>query len=87
VRGKLVESAQAKGFSPAVYPAERGAGRAVAPTDGLALVQPQSVERGARSRADHAWAMVADGRLANREEEPINIGLSTVTLPVSNARH
>jgi subtilisin family serine protease len=87
VRGKLVESAQAKGFSPAVYPAERGAGRAVAPADGLALVPSRLVEHGALSRADHAWAMVADGRLSNREEEPINIGLGTVTLPVSNARH
>lgn len=37
VRGKLMGGAQNKGFSPAVYPAERGAGRVAAPQDGLAV--------------------------------------------------
>ena len=52
VRGKLVGSAQAKGFSPAVYPAERGAGRVSAPQDGLAMAAARSAERGAPVRDD-----------------------------------
>ncbi len=37
VRGRLLESAQAGTFSPAVYPGERGAGCAAAPLDGTAV--------------------------------------------------
>ena len=69
VRGKLVGSAQAKGFSPAVYPSERGAGRAFAPQDGLASLlrdRPRSRPR----RGDAAWAgrprRPADARISSR---------------------
>jgi subtilisin family serine protease len=37
VRSKLLGGAQSKGFSPSVYPAERGAGRVMAPQDGSAV--------------------------------------------------
>ncbi len=77
VRGKLVGSAQAKGFSPAVYPAERGAGRVSAPQDGLAI-SSRSAERGARSpwpRGDLAWAAEGPRRMAGSDFEPISIDI------------
>ena len=37
VRGKLLQGAEDMGFSPAVFPAERGAGLAKAPQDGIAV--------------------------------------------------
>jgi subtilisin family serine protease len=79
VRGKLVESAQARGFSPAVYPAERGAGRAAAPADGLALLSPRSMEGSARARGNHALMMDAQERLPNLTHEPISIDFRKVT--------
>jgi len=45
VRGKLLEGAQSNGFSPAVYPGERGAGCAMAPQDGTSVAARKAVVR------------------------------------------
>jgi subtilisin family serine protease len=70
VRGKLLEGAQSKGFSSSVYPAERGAGRAMAPQDGLAVSSRNPAFRAPRSTppyvnelaisADRARQLAAD---------------------------
>ena len=49
VRGKLLGGAQSRGFSPSVYPAERGAGRVMAPQDGLAVSSRAAAFRAPRS--------------------------------------
>jgi subtilisin family serine protease len=87
VRTKLLESAESKGFSSAVYPAERGAGRAMAPQDGLALVPSRPVEHAARPRGRPAWAVDARGRLPNPADEPINIDFGRARRPILGTRH
>jgi len=76
VRGKLVGSAQAKGFSPAVYPAERGAGCASAPQDGRAITTPKPGECGIRG--DRAWAADAPRPVPVADFEPISIEFGKV---------
>jgi len=55
VRGRLLGSAQARFFSPSVYPAERGAGCAAAPRDGLAVDPARAGDSGARPAPEVAW--------------------------------
>jgi subtilisin family serine protease len=62
VRGKLLAGAQANGFSPAVYPAERGAGRVMAPRDSQAVAPQRSALRGRGDRAE-AVRLVLGGAL------------------------
>jgi subtilisin family serine protease len=45
VRRKLIECAQGKGFSAVDYPADRGAGCAFAPQDGLAVTEARAADR------------------------------------------
>jgi subtilisin family serine protease len=77
VRGNLLGSAQAKCFSPAVYPSERGAGLVLAPQDGFAL---GSRKRGAVAGGENgaqsspAWALDA-GRSLVGAFEPISVNL------------
>ncbi len=72
VRGKLLANADSNGFSPAVYPGERGAGRVAAPRDGVAIApsrfaSPPRAEP--LSPAEFALAKAAVGA----EFEPISI--------------
>lgn len=79
VRGKLLGSAKGAGFSGAVHPAERGAGRAVAPQDGLALSYRRRSLRSPEGRGYGEGlpveAEAAARRLvADSAVEPISVG-------------
>jgi subtilisin family serine protease len=79
VRGKLLGGAQSKGFSPIVYPAERGAGRVMAPQDGLAVAGRGLAGRPRRGERPYFGdlALSAEGarrRAAGAAMEPISVG-------------
>jgi subtilisin family serine protease len=85
VRGKLLGSAVTKGFSPAVYPAERGAGRVFAPLDGLALAASHSARIGGLARDDMGWA-AGRGPIGGPDFDPISINLARSRSAVSGGR-
>ncbi len=86
VRGKLVGSAQTKGFSPAVYPSERGAGLVSAPQDGLAIVSPKSAEPDRRRRDRLPYAADARGATSRPDFEPISIGFGRAAAALPGGR-
>jgi subtilisin family serine protease len=80
VRGKLLAGAHSKSFSPIVYPAERGAGLAIAPRDGSSISRRPAVLRPSREEepaylselavsAENARRLAAARRMA-----PISVG-------------
>jgi len=75
VRGRLLGSAQARAFSPAVYPSERGAGLALAPQDGLALASRRTAGEVGNARRSLGWARDGVRPLGNADIEPISIDL------------
>lgn len=84
VRGKLLESAQVRGFSPAVFPSERGAGLALAPQDGLAIVSRRLAGEGSTARRRSlGWARDGIRPLGNADFEPISVDLGKAR-PVSS---
>ncbi len=76
VRGKLIESAQGKGFSRAVYPAERGAGRVVAPLDGMAIAarRPATRDYWSERPVVEELAFSLEGASAAAASAPITVG-------------
>ncbi len=73
VRGKLIGSAQARGFSPASYPADRGAGCALAPRDSVALTQPRAADRAPLD--DNVWPDRELNRSLAADFDPISLDL------------
>ena len=86
VRDKLLGSAQSKGFSPSVYPVERGAGRVSAPEDGLALVASRSAERRMRCRENGDFGGEAAPRVLAVNFEAISIDFHRAALASPGGR-
>jgi len=86
VRSKLLGGAQSKGFSPSVYAAERGAGRACAPHDGLAVATNGSADRDAHPPGDIGWESESPRALPGRDFEPISIGFRSVPVASPGGR-
>jgi subtilisin family serine protease len=80
VRGKLLASAARDGFSLAVYPGDRGAGRVVAPRDSAAVSPRRAASERPRNAVEdtatdhaHQWAF-------GRQFEPISLDSQLVNL-------
>jgi hypothetical protein len=86
VRGKLLGGAQAKGFSPAVYPSDRGAGRVLAPQDGLAAVAERPTRRALQPLGEPAWANGAIRKVVGSDFEPISFDFGGVRAAVPGGR-
>ncbi len=65
VRSKLLAGAESRGLSPSVYPADRGAGRVMAPPDGLA-VSSRFAARASRSEPPHISELALSAERARR---------------------
>jgi subtilisin family serine protease len=82
VRGKLLASAESRGFSPSVYPGERGAGRALAPRDGMSVTPAKSAPRLEAAerfgRGDVVWAAGGIQRAIGGDFEPISTDVGGV---------
>ena len=74
VRGKLLASAERDGFSPAVYPGERGAGRALAPEDSTSVASRRAVREPQRERPSEViWAGPEYQKPFYADFEPISV--------------
>jgi subtilisin family serine protease len=88
VRRKLLGSAHAGLFSPLVYPAERGAGCAAAPRDGLGIDRARAGDHGAGLAPEVAWGK-RDRPPPSRtgyDFEPIAIDFGRTSSPQSGGR-
>jgi hypothetical protein len=78
VRGKLLSSARRDGFSAAVYPGDRGAGRALAPEDGASVGTHRVPQKADRERLK-ATIFAGDGyrKAGGAALEPIYLDSAT----------
>ncbi|MGH6926155.1 MAG: S8 family peptidase [Propylenella sp.] len=79
VRSKLVSGAESRGFSASIYPAERGAGRVMAPQDGLAVSARRPTFRAPRGERPRVGEVTLRADVARRfpsgpRLEPIAVG-------------
>ncbi len=80
VRGKLLGSAQSRGFSPGIYPAEHGTGRVMAPQDGLAVSGMGQPAAASRNEPPHVGELALSAEGARRLAaggEPISLHVGT----------
>ncbi len=74
VRGKFLSGAQRDGFSPAVYPGERGAGRVLAPEDGSSVASRRNERRPDADRLrETIWPDETYGPAVAADFEPISL--------------
>ncbi len=87
VRGKLFEGARSVGFAPAVHPAERGAGRIVAPRDGLAVsARPAAAAAEWRDQLCPEHLEIGAKLAAGAIVEPISVGAEAANTALSRSR-